>query len=173
MLFRSTAGIGTTGHLAGHMLATQAKTTMVHIPYKGSVDAMNDILAGRVDAYLGSYASFAGYLKAGKVRVIAAVSKRRNAMVPDVPTMPELGYPDIYFESWFGLVTPAGTPRPVVQRLHQEFTRAVTSPDIEAKLVAQGTQTLTSASPEEFGAFIAAEIPRLGRSARLSGAQPD
>ena len=155
------------------MLATQAKTTMVHIPYKGSVDAMNDILAGRVDAYLGSYASFAGYLKAGKVRVIAAVSKRRNAMVPDVPTMPELGYPDIYFESWFGLVTPAGTPRPVVQRLHQEFTRAVTSPDIEAKLVAQGTQTLTSASPEEFGAFIAAEIPRLGRSARISGAQPD
>ena len=104
---------------------------------KGSVDAMNDILAGRVDAYLGSYASFAGYLKAGKVRVIAAVSKRRNAMVPDVPTMPELGYPDIYFESWFGLVTPAGTPRPVVQRLHQEFTRAVASPDIEAKLVAR------------------------------------
>ena len=169
----ATAGIGTTGHLAGHMLATQAMTTMVHIPYKGSVDAMNDILAGRVDAYLGSFASFASYYKAGKVRVVAAVSRKRNSMVPDVPTMPELGYPDIYFESWFGVVAPVGTSRPIIQRLHQEFTRAVSGPEVEAKLLAQGTLTLTSATPEEFGAFIASEIPRLGRSARLSGAQPD
>ena len=169
----ATAGIGTTGHLAGHMLATEDSTTMVHVPYKGSVDALKDMMTGRVDTYLGSYASIAGYHKAGKVRVIAAVSKKRNAMAPDVPTMPEMGYPDIHFDSWFGILAPAGTPALVVQRLHQVFVKAVTSPDVQAKLASQGTVMMTSDSPEDFGAFIASEIPRLGKSAKLSGAKPN
>lgn len=166
----ATAGIGTTGHLAGTLLANEAKTTMVHVPYKGSVEALNDMLAGRLDMYLGSYASVASQHKAGKIRLLAAVSQKRNAMAPELPTMPELGYPDIHFDSWFGILAPARTPQPIVQRLHEEFIKAVTSSDTQSKLAAQGTVTLTSATPAEFGSFIAAEIVRLGRSAKLSGA---
>ncbi len=169
----ATAGIGTTGHLAGHMLAIAAGTTMVHVPYKGSVEALNDMMSGRVDMYLGSYASIATYHKAGKIRLLAAVSARRNAMAPDLPTMPELGYPDIHFDGWFGILAPARTPQTLVQRLRDEFVKAVTSPEVQAKLASQGTVIMTSASPAEFGAFIAAEIVRLGRSAKASGATAD
>ena len=84
--------------------------------------------------YLGSYASVASQHKAGRIRLLTAVSQRRNAMAPEVPTMPESGYPDIYFDSWFGILAPARTPSPVVQRLYDEFIRAVTSADIQAKL---------------------------------------
>jgi tripartite-type tricarboxylate transporter receptor subunit TctC len=169
----ATAGIGTTGHLAGHMLATSAGTTMVHVPYKGSVDALNDLMSGRVDMYLGSYASVAAFHKAGKIRLLAAVSQKRTAIAPDVPTMPELGYPEIHFDTWFGILAPSRTAQPVVQRLHDDFVKAVTNPDVQSKLTNQGTVILTSATPSEFGTFIASEIVRLGRAAKLSGATPD
>ena len=169
----ATAGIGTTGHLSGTLLASSAMTSMVHVPYKGSVEALNDLLSSRVDMYLGSYASVATQHKAGKIRLLAAVSQKRNAMAPDLQTMPELGYPDIHFDSWFGILAPARTPQVPVQRLFDEFVKAVNNPEVQAKLTAQGTVTLTSASPAEFGSFIAGEIIRLGRSAKLSGATAD
>ena len=169
----ATAGIGTTGHLAGHMLATAANTTMVHVPYKGSVEALNDLMSGRIDTYLGSYASVAAYHKAGKVRFLAAVSQKRNSMVPEVPTMPELGYADIHFDSWFGILTPARTAQAIVLRLYTEFTKAVANPEVQSKLASQGTVILTSSSPAEFASFIASEIVRLGRAAKLSGATAD
>ena len=169
----ATAGIGTTGHLAGTLLASAAMTSMVHVPYKGSVEALNDMLSSRVDMYLGSYASVATQHKAGKIRLIAAVSQKRNAMAPEVQTMPELGYPDIHFDSWFGILAPARTPQPAVTRLYDEFVKAVNNAEVQSKLTSQGTVTLTSSSPAEFGSFIAGEIIRLGRSAKLSGATAD
>ncbi|OGA00026.1 MAG: hypothetical protein A3H35_14935 [Betaproteobacteria bacterium RIFCSPLOWO2_02_FULL_62_17] len=169
----ATAGIGTTGHLAGHMLAAAVRSTMVHVPYKGSVEAIGDLMSGRVDTYIGSYASVATYHKAGKIRLLAAVSEKRNAIAPDVPTIVELGYPGIHFDGWFGILAPAGTAQAVVQRLQSEFVKAVTSPEVHAKLASQGTVTMTSASPAEFGTFIAGEIIRLGRAAKLSGATAD
>ncbi len=166
----ATAGIGTTGHLAGHMLATAVRSSMVHVPYKGSVEALNDLMTGRVDTYLGSYASVATFHKAGKIRLLAAVSEKRNTIAPEVPTIVEQGYPGIHFDGWFGILAPVGTVPTVVQRLQTEFVKAVTSPDVQAKLASQGTVTMTSASPAEFGGFIADEIVRLGRAAKLSGA---
>ena len=109
-------------------------------------------------------------VRSGRLRGLAVTSLKRTPLAPELPTMPELGYPDIHFDSWFGILAPARTPQPIVQRLHEEFIKAVTSSDTQSKLAAQGTVTLTSATPAEFGSFIAAEIVRLGRSAKLSGA---
>jgi tripartite-type tricarboxylate transporter receptor subunit TctC len=167
----ASSGFGTTGHLGGAMIAAAAGTSMVHVPYKGSNDILNDLMSGRIDMYIGSYASLASFYKAGKVRLLAAVTSKRNSVVPDVPTLVELGYPDIHFDGWFGIVAPAKTPPAVTQRLRDELVKAVNAPEVSSKILEQGTVIVTSASPAEFGAFIASEIPRLGRVVKISGAK--
>jgi tripartite-type tricarboxylate transporter receptor subunit TctC len=166
----ASSGFGTTGHLGGSMIAAAAGQKMVHVPYKGSGDALNDLMSGRLDMYIGSYASFAPFYKAGKVRLLAAVTVKRNPVLPDVPTMIEVGYPDIHFDGWFGTVAPVKTPVAVLQRLHDDMVKAANSPDVVAKFADQGTIPLTSASPAEFSAFIASEVPRLARVVKISGA---
>jgi tripartite-type tricarboxylate transporter receptor subunit TctC len=164
-------GFGTAGHLGGALLAAAAGTSMVHVPYKGAPEVMNDLVSGRVDIFIASYASLGPFYKSGKVRLLAAASAKRHYLVPDLPTLAELGYPDIRFDGWFGVVAPAKTPQPVVQRLHDELVRAVTAPDVSGKMSEQGIVTMTSASPAEFAAFIESEVVRLGRAVKLSGAK--
>lgn len=166
----ASSGFGTTGHLGGAMLAAAAGSSMVHVPYKGSNEIMNDLMSGRVDFYIGSYASITPLYKAGKVRLLGAVTQKRNPAVPELQTLPEMGYPDIHFDSWFGVVAPAKTPSTITQRLRDEMVRAAQSPEVVAKFAEQGTFTAVSASPAEFGALIAAEIPRLARVVKISGA---
>ncbi len=169
----ASSGFGTTGHLGGAMLAAAAGSSMVHVPYKGSNEIMNDLMSSRVDLYIGSYASLAPLYKAGKVRLLGAVTARGNPAVPDLPTLPEMGYPDIHFDGWFGVVAPARTPATIAQRLRDELVRAALSPEVTAKFAGQGTFSATSASPAEFGAYIASEIPRLGRVVKISGAKAE
>ena len=169
----ASSGFGTTGHLGGAMIAAAAGQRMVHVPYKGSNEVLNDLMSGRVDFYIGSYASLIPFYKAGKVRLLGAVTSKRNAVFPDMQTLPEMGYPDIHFDGWFGIVAPVKTPATITQRLRDELVKAATSPDVVAKFTEQGTVPVTSASPAEFSAFIAAEIPRLGRVVKLSGARAE
>ncbi|MSQ52930.1 MAG: tripartite tricarboxylate transporter substrate binding protein [Betaproteobacteria bacterium] len=169
----ASSGFGTTGHLGGAMLAAAAGSSMVHVPYKGSNDIMNDLMSGRVDLNIGSYASITPLYRAGKVRLLGAVTLKRNPAVPDLPTLPEMGFPDIHFDSWFGVVAPAKTPSTITQRLRDELVRAAQSPEVVAKFAEQGTFTATSASPAEFGAYIASEIPRLARVVKISGAKAE
>lgn len=166
----ASSGFGTTGHLGGAMLAAAAGSSMVHVPYKGSNDIMNDLMSGRVDLNIGSYASITPLLRAGKIRLLGAVTLKRNPAVPDLQTLPEMGYPDIHFDSWFGVVAPAKTPATITQRLRDELVRAAQSPEVTAKFAEQGTFSAVSASPAEFAAQIAAEIPRLARVVKISGA---
>ena len=169
----ASSGFGTTGHLGGAMLAAAAGSSMVHVPYKGSNEIMNDLMSGRVDLNIGSYASITPLYRAGKIRLLGAVTLKRNPAVPDLQTLPEMGYPDIHFDSWFGVVAPAKTPSTITQRLRDEMVRAAQSQEVVAKFAEQGTFTATSASPAEFGAHIASEIPRLGRVVKISGAKAE
>ena len=168
----ATAGIGTTGHLSGTLLASSAMTSMVHVPYKGSVEALNDMLSGRVDMYLGSYASVATQHKAGKIRLLAAVSQKRNAMAPDVQSMPELGYPDIHFDSWFGILAPASTPRDVVGKLHDAIVKGLATPETSERLASQGAEQVGN-TPEQFAVFIREEIDKWGKVVKAAGAKVD
>ena len=164
-------GFGSSGHLGGALLAAAAGQPMVHVPYKGGPEAIADLLAGRVDIFIASYASLGPVHKAGKVRILAAASKKRHYLLPDVPTMAELGFPEISFDGWFGVVAPAKTAPAIVQRLRDELVKAVRHPDVAKNMSEQGIVPMASASPAEFAAFIASEIPRLRRAVMLSGAK--
>jgi tripartite-type tricarboxylate transporter receptor subunit TctC len=161
-------GVGAGGHLLGEMLTVRTGAHLQHVPYKGSAPALLDLLAGRVDLFFDAIITSAPHVRAGKLRALATASPRRARVLPEVPTMAEAGYPGIELDFWFALFAPAGTPQEVVGRLHQEFVRALHSPDLAAKFGEQGLDIVTS-SPEELRALIRTDATRLGRIVREAG----
>jgi tripartite-type tricarboxylate transporter receptor subunit TctC len=165
-------GIGAGGHLLGEMFKAQTKTNLSHVPYKGSAPALTDMLAGRVDLFFDALVTSLPYVRDGKLRALAIANKTRSKLLPDVPTMAEAGFPGIEMDQWFGMMVPAGTPPAVVQRLNQEFIKAVRSPDIEKSLTERGLDVVTN-TPEQFAAIIKADTATLGKVVRESGARAD
>jgi tripartite-type tricarboxylate transporter receptor subunit TctC len=165
-------GIGAGGHLLGEMFKAQTKTNLAHVPYKGSAPALTDMLAGRVDLFFDALVTSLPYVRDGKLRALAIANKTRSKLLPDVPTMAEAGFAGIEMDQWFGMMVPAGTPQPVVQRLNQEFIKAVRSPDIEKSLTERGLDVVTT-TPEQFAAVIKADTATLGKVVRDSGAKAD
>ena len=131
-------GSGSGGHLLGEMFKVRTGANMVHIPYRGAGPAALDLAAGRVDFFFVSYSSVLPFLQAGKVRVIAVTSPKRLPALPDAPTMREVGFAGIELDAWFGLVAPAGTPDPVIDKLNAAFVQAVRDPDVHQADVEQG-----------------------------------
>lgn len=148
------------------------KVGMVHIPYKGSAPAMNDLLAGQVDIMFDNMPSALQHVRAGKLRAIAVTTPKRAEQLPQVPTIAESGVPGYDATSWFGLFTNAGTPAPVVAKLHAALVKVLAQPDVKKKIAEQGGQPY-SESPEQFGAFIQAESVKWGKVVRDSGASAD
>jgi tripartite-type tricarboxylate transporter receptor subunit TctC len=165
-------GSGATGHLLGEMLKMRTGAPMVHVPYRGANPGAVDLAAGRVDFFFVSYSSILAFFQAGKVRLLAVTSAKRTTALPDVPTMAEVGFPDYELDAWFGLVAPAGTPEPVVGKLHTAFTQAVRDPDVVRQMADQGAEAVTS-TPAEFAAFIASETERFGKIVKAIGAKGD
>jgi tripartite-type tricarboxylate transporter receptor subunit TctC len=165
-------GIGTSAHLFGQMLATSIGASMAHVPYKGAPPAIIDLVAGRVDFLFISYSSVAPFIKEGKLRALAVGSQSRMAKFPDIPTLAESGFPNVGFETWFGLLAPAGTPQPVIAKLHEEFANAGRSPDVVKRLADEGVDAVT-ASPAAFAELIAKDTARLRQVIRESGARID
>ncbi len=161
-------GVGAGGHLLGEMFAARTGTRLQHVPYKGSAPALLDVLAGRLDLFFDAVITSAPHVKAGKLRALATASGRRAAVLPEVPTMDESGYPGIELDFWFALFAPAGTPEAVVRKLHFEFVRALHSPDVAARFSEQGLDIVTC-SPEELRALIRSDAERLGRIVREAG----
>ena len=163
-------GVGTAGHLLGELFAKSTGAPLLHVPYRGAAPAMIDLVAGRVDMMFVGVLPSKEHLDSGALRVLAVTSKTRMPEVPDAPTMAEAGHPDVNSEFvWFGLVAPAKTPEPVIRSLHEMFTKAAKSPDVQAKLAAQGI-TVGSSTPAELAARIKADTAKFAPIIKASGA---
>jgi tripartite-type tricarboxylate transporter receptor subunit TctC len=163
---------GSAGHLAGELFKTMAGVDMVHVPYKGAAPAMSDLVGGQIQLMFDNLASSLAQVRAGKVRALAVTTARRSALAPDLPTIAESGLPGFDISTWFGIFVPAGTPREVVARLHDEFTRALAMPDIRERMMSLGAEPVGS-TPGEFAAYIRAEADKYARVIKASGARVD
>lgn len=163
---------GSAGHLAGELFKSMAGVDMAHIPYKGAAAAMQDLIGGRVDLMFDNFASSAAQVKAGRVRALAVTTAKRSALAPELPTIAESGLPGFDVSTWFGIFVPAGTPRPVVDRLHDEFVKALAAPDVREKMLNLGAEPVGN-TPEEFAAYVRSEAAKYAKLVKASGAKVD
>lgn len=164
----ASAGNGTSNHLAGALFNQTAGTAIVHVPYKGSAPALQDLVAGQVQAMFDLVTTSLPMIAAGKVRALAVTSAQRLPTLPDVPTMKEAGYPGFEVAAWFGLFAPAATPPAIVVRLHSEIERALAASDIRDKLAKLGMEPM-SGSSKEFATLVATETARWSGVVKSAG----
>jgi tripartite-type tricarboxylate transporter receptor subunit TctC len=163
---------GSAGHLAGELLKSMAGIDMTHVPYKGAAAAMQDLVAGRLDLMFDNLASAQGQVRAGTVRALAVTTAKRSALAPEIATMGESGLPGFDINTWFGVFAPAGTPAPIVQRLHDEFAAALASAEVRTRMLSLGAEPVSS-TPAAFAAFVDGEAKKYARLVKASGARAD
>ncbi|WP_325345732.1 Bug family tripartite tricarboxylate transporter substrate binding protein [Xylophilus sp.] len=164
-------GNGSSPHLAGEMLTSQTGTSAIHVPYRGAAPALTDLIGGQVDFLFDPGISLQ-YVKSGKLRMLAVASLRRAPLVPDVPTLDELGLKGFDADAVFGFYAPAGTPRPVGERLNAEINRILAQPAVKERIVAIGNVPLPM-TPAEFGHKGGEDFRRLGALIRERGIKAD
>jgi tripartite-type tricarboxylate transporter receptor subunit TctC len=168
----ASGGIGTGGHLAMELLKTKAGLKIVHVPYKGIAPAANDVVAGHVSVMFLQMAVARPLVAAGKLRAIAVAGGRRSQAMPHLPTVAEAGVPGFDVNPWFGVVAPAKTPPAILAKLSGEIGRIMRLPDVTERLSAQGGEP-AAGTPEEFAAFIKAEIAKFALVVKESGARAE
>jgi tripartite-type tricarboxylate transporter receptor subunit TctC len=168
----ASSGNGGAPHMAAELFNSVTGAGMLHVPYKGSGPAVADVVAGRVQVMFDGAPSLINFVRAGKLRVLAAASPARNRLLPDVPTFAELGYPRIAVALWYGIEAPAGTPRPVVEKLNHEINRALAEPDVRERLLGQGADPVPG-TPEAFGAFMQQEMAKWAPVVKQAGVKLD
>jgi len=156
------AGNGTSHHLVGELYKLRTGTDLVHVPYKGAGPMMQDLIAGNVDMAFDGMGTSAAQIKAGKLRAVAVSTATRSPIIPDVPTLTELGVADFEVTTWYALWAVKGTPRPVIDRMYQEVMKALQAPDIQKIWEEQGA-VAGGQSPAEFGRFVHSEVLRWGK----------
>jgi tripartite-type tricarboxylate transporter receptor subunit TctC len=166
------SGIGGAGHLALELFNVSAGTKITHVPYKGGAPAMTDLLGGQINLVFATAASAVPHIQSGKIRALAVTTSKRSQLVPDLPTVAEAGVPGFEATHWYGLVVPAKTPRPIIDRLHNEFVAVLSMPDIKDVLFKQGLDASPS-TPEQFGAYIKSETGKWAKVIKASGAKPE
>ena len=164
----ASAGNGSTHHFCGELLKSMAGIDLVHVPYKGSTPAIAGLLGGEVSLMFANLTDIGGQLKSGKVKALAVTVTKRASLIPEVPTLSEVGLPGFEIGSWFGLLAPAGTPAPIISRLNAETVKVLGRSDVQATLGAQGLE-LAPGSPEQFAAHIKSEIAKFTRIAKAAG----
>ena len=166
------SGVGGTGHLAGELFSTMANVKMTHVPYKGGGPAMVDLIAGQVQLVFATAASAVPHIKSGKIKGIAVTTIKRSALMPSIPTIAESGLPGFDANNWYGLLAPAGTPRPIIMRLNTEIRKVLAMPDVKEFLFNQGLDPAPG-TPEQFGAYIKSEMTKWAKVVKDSGARSD
>ena len=168
----ATGGNGSANQLAGELLKSMAGIDIVHIPYKGDAAAMADVIGGNITLTFPTVISAAPHVKSGKLRPLAVTSAKRVAMLPEVPTIAESGVPGYDVVSWGGVMAPAGTPQPVIDKLHAEIIRILKLPDVRERIASFGAEIIGS-TPAEFGAFLNAEIAKWAGVAKAANIKLD
>jgi tripartite-type tricarboxylate transporter receptor subunit TctC len=152
-------GNGSTAHLSMELLKTMTGTSMQHIPYKGSAGVLTDVIGGQVIATIDNMPVYLPQVKAGKIRALAVSAAKRSSAMPDLPTIAEAGVPGYNSSAWFGLVAPAGAPKPVIDKLASETQRILKLPDVNERLSGLGAEPVGD-RPEQFAAHITSEIAK-------------
>ncbi|HWI14799.1 MAG TPA: tripartite tricarboxylate transporter substrate binding protein [Burkholderiales bacterium] len=165
-------GNGSAAHLAGEYFKLMTKTEITHIPYRGTSPAVTDLIAGQIQMIITGVPPTLNFVKSGKLRALGVATSRRLALLPDLPTIAEAGVPGYEATQWYGVLAPAGTPKPIVTKLNAEMAKAIKGPDVREKLAADAAEPVGN-SPEEFGAFIKKEIARWAPVVKASGARPE
>lgn len=168
----ASAGNGSPQHLAGEMFKRMAGVDMLHVPYKGSGPAMTDLIGGQVLSMVETVPAAQSYVKGGKIRALAVTTSERVTALPDVPTTSEAGLKDFEVNSMFGIVAPAGTPAPVVERLNAELKKILAEPDVKASLLKQGA-IATWTTPAQTQVRIKSELAKWTAVIREAGVKPE
>jgi tripartite-type tricarboxylate transporter receptor subunit TctC len=168
----ASSGNGGAPHMAAELFKSVTGAPLTHVPYKGSGPAVADLVGGRVQIMFDAAPSLIAHVRSGKLRVLAAASAERNRLLPDVPTFAELGYPKVAVSLWYGLLVPAATPKPVIERLNRDVAKALGSPDVREKLLAQGAEPMPG-TPEAFGAFMQEEMAKWAPVVKQAGVKLD
>lgn len=166
------SGIGGTGHLAVELFNLQAGTKITHVPYKGGGPAMIDLLAGNIQLIFATAASSIAHIKAGKTRALAVTTAKRSALVPDLPTVAEAGLKGFEANNWNAFLVPAGTPRPIINRLNKELAAALLAPDIKDFLFKQGLDAAPG-TPEALAKYMRSEYAKWAKVIKAAGIQTE
>jgi tripartite-type tricarboxylate transporter receptor subunit TctC len=151
-------GNGSTSHLSGQLLASMGGVSLVHVPYRGEGPALNDLLGGRVDLFVGNISAVLKFQETGKIKILAVASNQRSAMAPNIQTSAEAGLPDFLASAWFAVAAPPGTPAPIVEKLNAAIRDALKMPDVRQKFLAQGAEVATSSIAETASFFQAERV---------------
>lgn len=171
-IFYSTAGRGTVGHLSAELLNSMARIKLTAVHYKGTGQSMIDLVAGHVQLQFPSMPAAVPHVRTGKLRMIAQTGAKRSSAAPDVPTMQESGLKGFVVSSGFAMFAPAGTPRPIIDRVHAALVKALNDPNVKRSLADQGAEVVAS-TPEEHDRFNRAEIAKWIKVARAAGIEPE
>src|SRR2546421_2593673 len=168
----ASSGSGAAAHLAGELFKAMTGVEMVHVPYKGAQPALTDVIAGQAQLMFATSASVIPYIKAGRLRALAVTTARRSATVPELPTLSESGVPGFEAITWHGVVVPAATPGPLVERLNADIVRVLRMRDLRERLESLGAE-LATGTPQDFADYIAREIPKWAKVVKDSGARAE
>jgi tripartite-type tricarboxylate transporter receptor subunit TctC len=168
----ASTGNGTSNHLSFELFKTMTRTFVVHIPYKGSAPAVTDLIAGQVQVMFDNTPNVLPHVKAGKLKALGVSSKTRSALAPEIPSVDESGVPGYDVTVWFGVLTAAGTPRDVVQRLNAEMVKILTSPEVKDRFGKAGVEVVAG-TPEHFQKYLNAEVDRWAKVVQSAGIKAD
>jgi tripartite-type tricarboxylate transporter receptor subunit TctC len=168
----SSAGAGTSQHLAGELFKARTGVNIAHIPYKGTAASLTAVIAGEVHFSFANVPAILGHVRSGRIRALAVLSPKRSDLMPDVPTMQEAGVNDVIVPVWYALLAPAATPREIVKALNDATVRAARAPDLKQKMIDQGADPVGN-TPEEFAKLLREEVARWAEVVRVSGAKAE
>lgn len=168
----ASTGNGTSNHLSFELFKAMTQTQVTHVPYKGSAPAVTDLIAGQVQVMFDNTPNVLPHVRAGKLKALAVSTKARSPLAPEVPSVDEAGVPGYDVSVWFGVLTVAGTPREVVQRLNAEMVKILQSPEVRERFGKIGVEVVAG-TPEHFGAFLKSEVERWAKVVRDAGIKAD
>ena len=168
----ASAGTGSGTHLAAELLKLQTKIDIVHVPYKGTGPALTDLLGGQINMMVSTFASALPHVKSGRMRALGVTTVKRSPAAPDVPTLIEGGVAGYDYSTWYGLLAPAGTPKPIIDMLNTTNRKVLARDDIKQKLESQGVDPIVN-TPAEFSAYMKSETEKWGKVVKATGAKAE